>query len=174
MRNTKKIVLLAVLTSLAVILSLIDKMITPLAFPALPTAKIGLANIIVLIGIYNFSFKEVSAMVAIKIVIANLLFGSLTSLIIGGLASSSSFLVMAGLYKALRKQMTAVGISVMGGFVHIVVQLMVTMVLYQLGEVVMYFGAILVSISLVSSILIGLIVNRLIDYLQTQKEMEAD
>lgn len=171
MKDTKKIVLLAILTSLAVCLSLIDKMITPLAFPVLPTAKIGLANIIVLIAIYNFSFKETTALVVIKILIANLLFGSLTSFIIGGSASILSFLVMFFVYKTINKFVSAIGISVLGGFIHIVVQLAVTMTLYQLGEVVMYFGAILVFISLISSILIGIIVNKLNIYLMKQKEL---
>jgi heptaprenyl diphosphate synthase len=168
MKDTKKMVLLAILTSVAVCLSLIDKTITPLAFPVLPTAKIGLANIIVLIAIYNFNFKETLTLVIIKILIANLIFGSLTSLIIGGSASLLSFLSMYGLQRISNKYVSGIGISVLGGFLHIIVQLFVTMLIYQLGDVVMYFGAILVFISLISSILIGIIVNRLKAYLDKQ------
>ena len=43
-------ILIAVLTSLGVIFSLVDKQISYLIFPFLPTAKIGLANIVILLG----------------------------------------------------------------------------------------------------------------------------
>ena len=164
MKDTKKIVLLAVLTSLATILSLMDKAITPLAFPMLPTAKIGLANIIVLYAIYNFNFKETLTLVIIKIVIVNLLFGGLTALIVGGSAGFLSFLVMYFAYKTLKDSVSGIGVSVLGGFVHIMTQLYVTAAIYPIGEVVMYYGAVLVFLSLVCSILIGIIANKLRTY----------
>lgn len=164
MKDTKRIVLIAILTSLATILSLIDKVITPLAFPMLPTAKIGLANIIVLFCIYNFHFKETLTLVVIKIAIVNLLFGGLTTLIIGGSASFLSFLVMYGALKLFKDHVSGIGVSVLGGFVHIVIQLFITTVIYELGDVVMYYGAILVFLSLVCSIIIGFIVNKLRTY----------
>ena len=165
MKKTKKIIFLSILTSIAIILSIIDKMITPLAFPMLPTAKIGLANIIVLLVIYRFGFKETILVVVIKIIIANLLFGSLTAVIIGGSASFLSFLSMFLIYKVFKEKVSAIGISVVGGFIHIMVQLLVTMTIYQLGDVVMYYGAILVFVSLICSIIIGVIVNKLKSYL---------
>jgi len=165
MKKTKKIIFLSILTSIAIILSIIDKMITPLAFPMLPTAKIGLANIIVLLVIYRFGFKETILVVVIKIIIANLLFGSLTAFIIGGSASFLSFLSMFLIYKVFKEKVSAIGISVVGGFIHIMVQLLVTMTIYQLGDVVMYYGAILVFVSLICSIIIGVIVNKLKSYL---------
>jgi heptaprenyl diphosphate synthase len=161
MKDTKRMVLLAILTSLATILSLIDKVITPVAFPMLPTAKIGLANIIVLYCIYRFHFKEVLTLVIIKIAIVNLLFGGLTTLIIGGSASFLSFLTMYGAVKLFKDKISGIGASVLGGFVHIITQLFVTTVIYELGEVVMYYGAILVFLSLICSIIIGFIVNKL-------------
>lgn len=170
MKDTKRIVLIAILTSLATILSLIDKMITPVAFPMLPTAKIGLANIIVVYGIYNLTFKETFTLVVIKIIIVNLLFGGLTTLIIGGSASFLSFFAMYFTYRFLKKWVSGIGISVLGGFIHILTQLFVTAVIYPLGEVVMYYGAILVFLSLISSIIIGIIANKLQSY-QPIKEM---
>lgn len=164
MKDTKKIVLLAILTSLATILSLIDKAITPVAFPMLPTAKIGLANIIVLYTIYSFSFKETFTLVIIKIVIVNLLFGGLTTVIIGGSASLLSFFIMYISTKLFKETVSGIGISVLGGFVHIMTQLFITSVIYPIGEAVMYYGAVLVFLSLVCSIIIGVISNKLRTY----------
>jgi len=166
MKDTKRIVLLGILTSLAIALSLIDKSITPLAFPFMPTAKIGIANIIVVIALYKFNFNEVLTLVLIKTVIANFLFGGITSFIIGGSASITSFFAMYGLFLIVKKYTSAIGISVVGGFVHIMIQLLVSRYYYGIGDVVMFYGVMLVFISLISSIIIGFIANRMILYLE--------
>lgn len=166
MRDTKKIVLLAILTSLAIALSLIDKAITPLAFPFMPTAKIGIANIIVVIALYKFTFKEVLSLVIVKIIVANFLFGGLTALVIGGTASFVSFISMYLLFVLVKKYTSAIGISVVGGFVHIMIQLFVSKYYYKINDAIMYYGAILVFISLASSVIIGFIANRMIVYLE--------
>lgn len=167
--NIKKIVLLSILLSIAVALSLVDKAITILAFPYLPTAKIGLANIIILIAILNFDFKDSLILVILKSVLANLLFGGLTSFLIGGTASLFSFFAMQIIYRTVNRFLSSVGISVIGGFVHIVTQLFITAFIYSLGEVVLYYGALLVIVSLITSIIIGLLVNKLRTYNFTQK-----
>lgn len=171
MRNIKKIVLMSVLISLAVILSLFDKMITPLAFPTLPTAKIGFANIVILLAIIIFDFKDSMIIVILKSIIANLLFSGLTSFIIGGTASLVSYFIMYGLYKCFKNHLSAIGISVAGGFSHTVSQLFVVAMIYNLGEITLYYGALLVFVSLITSILIGVIVNKLLDYFNTKIEI---
>lgn len=171
MRNIKKIVLMSIFISLAVILSIFDKMITPLAFPTLPTAKIGFANIVVLLSIIMFDFKGSFIIVILKSVIANLLIGGLISFIIGGTASLVSYFIMLGLYKFFKKHLSAIGISVAGGFTHTMSQLFVVSIIYNLGEITLYYGALLVFVSLITSILIGVIVNRLLDYFITKIEV---
>jgi len=164
MNKIKKIVLISILISLAVILSLFDKTITPLAFPMIPTAKIGLANIVILLGIMLFDFKDSLTIVILKSIIANLLFSGLTSFIIGGTASVISYFIMLGLYKGIKKNISAIGISVAGGFAHTVIQLFVVALIYNLGEVTLYYGALLVFVSLIASVIIGFIVNKLTNY----------
>ncbi len=51
-KKIQEIILLAILVALATILSYIDSLISRIAFSFLPTAKIGLSNIIVLFSIY--------------------------------------------------------------------------------------------------------------------------
>ncbi|HEY8445103.1 MAG TPA: Gx transporter family protein [Bacilli bacterium] len=158
----KRIVLLSVLSALAICFSFFDRQISMVAFPTLRTAKIGLANIVVLLSIYHFDFKECLILVLLKAIIGNLLFGGVTSIIIGGTASLLSFFAMYFLFLFFKKYLSAVGISVVGGFIHIITQLFVIGLIYlNIGEVLLYYGAILVLISLITSIIIGLIVNRL-------------
>jgi heptaprenyl diphosphate synthase len=70
------------------------------------------------------------------------------------------------LHKQLKDRVTAVGISVVGGVLHIVTQLLVVAFLYQLGEIVISYGAILLLVSLITSIIIGILANKLIQYIQ--------
>ena len=160
-RKTQGMVFLSIMVALAVVLSIVDKTITYAAFPYLPTAKIGLANLVVLIIMYKYSFKETFILVVLKILLANLLIMGPMSFIIGGPSSLMSFLVMYLLYFTFSKNLSPIGISVAGGFTHIVVQLVITFFVYELGDVVMIYGAILVIVSLITSTLIGLLVLKL-------------
>jgi heptaprenyl diphosphate synthase len=54
----KKITQIALFVSLSLILSYFDIIISRVAFPILPTTKIGFANIIVVYAIYQMDFKE--------------------------------------------------------------------------------------------------------------------
>mgnify|MGYP000975251797 CR=1 FL=1 len=155
--NIKKVVLISILVSFSVILSIFDRYISQLAFPFIPTAKIGLANIIILVGVYNFNFKETLVMVILKSTLANLFYGGPISFIIGFTASLMSLLGMYLAWKVLRRVASSISVSVIGGFVHIVTQLLVVQVVYRVGEPLIYYGAILIFFSLVTSIIIGFI-----------------
>ena len=165
-KKTLEIILLAILVALATILSYIDGLISRIAFSFLPTAKIGLANIIVLFSIYKQDFKRTLLLVIMKSFLVGLILGSPVTFIISFSASLVSFLGMYLLHKQLKDRVTAVGISVVGGVLHIVTQLLVVAFLYQLGEIVISYGAILLLVSLITSIIIGILANKLIQYIQ--------
>lgn len=168
MKQTRKIIWIAILVATAVILSIVDRFITMVAFPVLPQAKIGLANIVVLFAIINFSFKESLILVLLKSLIANLIFGQLTSFIIGGSASIVSYFVMVAMVKYLKQYFSLMGISVAGGFVHILTQLMVISLIYLEGneEVTIIYGIGLTLVSVFTSLLIGVLVYQINPRLQ--------
>ncbi len=161
MKNTKKIVTLAVLVALGSILGILDRGISALIIPFLPGAKIGLANIVVLIAIRNYRFHESLILVILKAIIVGLLFGSIMTFIIGGTASIMAFFAMYLLNKLFNQKMSVIGISVAGGFVHIITQLLVIMISYSMGREVMAYGAFLIIVSLITSVIIGYTVIRL-------------
>jgi len=151
----KRIILLANLVAISVIFSYFDKMVSQAAFPFLPTAKIGLANIVILLGVYKFEFKETFVMVTLKVVLTGLLLGGLISFIISAIASFLSFFGMFFFHKLLKEKVSPISISVIGGFIHIIAQLMVVNLLYSIGDAILYYGAILIFVSLITSVLIG-------------------
>jgi heptaprenyl diphosphate synthase len=168
--NIKNITLISILVAAGVIFSYVDRVISLAAFPFLPTAKIGIANIVILVGIYRFSFRETFAMSVLKSTLVGLIFASISTFIIGGTATMMSFLFMYASYRWIGKYTSMVGISVIGGLVHIVTQLLVVSLYYQLGEVVLYYGVLLVFVAILTSILVGLIGNKLYLYLGQLQE----
>lgn len=166
--NIREIVLLSILTALGVILSIIDKQISILVFPFLPTAKIGLANIIILIAVMNVDVKKGLLMTILKSTLVGLILGSITSFIIGGIASLLAFLGMTLTKLLFGRHVSCVGISVVGGFLHIIGQLFVTFLMYQLGEAVFAYGAFLIGVSLLTSVLVGFVGNKLMEFMKTK------
>jgi uncharacterized membrane protein len=73
---------------------------------------------------------------------------------------------MYGGYLALRKIASPISVSVIGGFLHIVGQLLVVQLIYQLGKVLLLYSAIVIFVSLITSILIGFIALRLLSYIK--------
>lgn len=160
----KRIILIANLVAVSVIFSYFDKVISQTAFPFLPNAKIGLANIVIVLGVYKFKFKETAIMVTLKVVLTGLLIGGLISFVISTVASFLSFFSMSISHKILKEKVSPISISVIGGFIHIVAQLIVVDLLYNIGDAILYYGAILIFVSLITSVLIGFISFKLFSF----------
>ncbi|MFA6662366.1 MAG: Gx transporter family protein [Bacilli bacterium] len=157
MKATRKIVFLAVLVSIAIIFSFIDKYMSSFLFPMLPGAKIGLANIVILLVIMNFDLKDGLIVTGLKSVIVGLIFSGLTAFFIGGAASLVSFFVMFGLAKLATHHMSYIGISLIGSFCHSITQLFMIMILYSIGFEVFIYGIYLLLLSIFSGLLIGIL-----------------
>lgn len=167
-KTIRNLTLSAILVSLGVIFSFIDIMISRTAFPFLPTAKIGIANIVILIGIYAFDFKTSLSMSVLKAALTGLILGNMISFIISMSATLVSFFIMFLAHKTFKNKTSMVGVSVLGGFSHMVTQLFVVSVIYRLGDLVILYGALLVLVSLITSIIIGIVSNKLFSYLSGQ------
>ncbi|MCK9536007.1 MAG: Gx transporter family protein [Bacilli bacterium] len=164
----RKLTQIALLVSLSLILSYFDILISRVAFPFLPTTKIGFANVIVVYAIYQLDFKEAFLIAMLKSLMS-LLLGNVIGFVISLCASFLSFFGMYGGYLVLKKIASPISISVIGGFLHIVGQLLVVQLIYRLGNVLMFYSAIVVFVSLITSILIGFIALQLLAYMKKQK-----
>lgn len=156
---------ISILAALASSLGLIDKAISSSLFPMMPGIKIGISNVIILIGIIKYNLKKSTIITLLKVIIVSFLFGGITSLLIGGSASILSFLVMYYIYKKHNKKLNIISISIIGGFIHINTQLLMISLIYDIGKEVYIYGFILILISLLSSIIIGLIVKKISKYI---------
>ena len=149
--NTKKMTQLALAISLAMILSFIESRIP--AFVAVPGVKVGLANIAVIFMLYKFGVKEAITVSVIRVILVALLFGSVVSLFYSISGALLSFAVMLTLKKLT--PLKEVTVSVAGGVMHNVGQIIAASIMLE-TNVVAYYLPFLILSGTIAGIVVGL------------------
>ena len=137
MTPAAKAAYVAILTALALILSYVEAMI-PLNF-GIPGIKLGLANLVVLIGLFLLRPGEVLAISVARILLAGFLFGNAASIIYSLAGGLLSFAVMLGLSKCSR--FSIMGISIAGGVSHNIGQIIVASIAVENIKLMYYLPA---------------------------------
>lgn len=135
--KTKRLTTLALLAAVAFVLSWVDSLI-PVS-GALPGAKLGLANLAVLMGLFLLGPGPGGLLCLIKILLSTFLFGNAFSFFYALAGGVLSYLVMWG----LRKRCSLVFTSVMGGVFHNLGQLLVASVILETAGLMAYFPVLL-------------------------------
>ena len=150
MRNTKKLVTLALLTTVALMLSYVEAMLPSFGVPGV---KMGLANIAVIFVLYRFGPREAALISLFRVVLNGFLFTGLSALLYSFCGAVLSLLGMILLKKSDR--FSAVGVSVAGGVLHNAGQILVAMLVMETTAFTYYFPVLALS-GTISGILIGL------------------
>ena len=135
--KTRWITTLAMLAAVALVLSWVDSMI-PVS-GALPGAKLGLANLSVLLGLYLLGPGAGMVLCLLKVLLSTLLFGNAFSFFYALAGSVLSFAVML----LLKKRCSTVFVSVMGGMFHNLGQLLVAAVVLETAGLLAYLPVLL-------------------------------
>lgn len=139
--KTRKLTTLAMIVSLALILSFIESRIP--AFVAIPGVKVGLANIAVIFTLYKLGEKEAILISAVRILLVSVLFGNAVSLIYSLAGATLSFIAMFLLKKYTSLSETTV--SVAGGVMHNVGQIATASIMLSTNVVVYYLPFLILS-----------------------------
>lgn len=153
MSKTKRLVLLSLLASLAIVVYVIEGQIPPLI--PIPGVKLGLSNMISLAALLIFGPMECLSVLVIRIILGSLLTGSLSSLffsLAGGLLSNIGMII---LYVLFKKHISTWVISIVGSILHNIGQLFVAALVIQNFKIYYYLPILLVS-SLVTGFFVGL------------------
>ena len=157
--KTKKIAVLALAIALAMILSFVESQIP--AFVAIPGVKIGLANIAVVFVLYKLGWKEAVLISLVRVFMVSVLFGTAVSLFysVAGAVLSLTGMVL------LRKTglFSTVAVSVTGGVLHNVGQILMACLLLETNVIVYYLPFLILS-GVIAGVVIGvdaaIMVNR--------------
>lgn len=150
MKKTKRLVLLAMLTAVAMILSYVESLLPSVGIPGV---KMGLANIAVIFALFRFCWKEAAALSLVRVVLVSLLFGSVGAMLYSLAGAVLSLAVMALLRRIDR--FSTVGISVAGGVAHNAGQILMAMLILQTKQLLGYLPVLAVS-GIAGGVLTGL------------------
>lgn len=150
MKETKRLVLLAMLTAVAMILSYVESLLPSVGIPGV---KMGLANIAVIFALFRFGWKEAAALSLVRVVLVSLLFGSVGAMLYSLAGAVLSLAVMALLRRIDR--FSTVGISVAGGVAHNAGQILMAMLILHTKQLLGYLPVLAVS-GIAGGVLTGL------------------
>lgn len=139
--NTKRLTALSISVALAMVLSFLEHLIPPLS--AVPGVKIGLANIVTVFLLYTLGPREAGAVGLVRVLLSALLFGSLVSLLYSlfGLVLSFCGMLLAKRFLPF----SSVGVSVIGGVLHNLGQVIAACIIMDSGALMVYFVPLLLS-----------------------------
>ena len=150
--RTKKMTVLALCTSVALILSYVEFLL-PAIFVSVPGIKMGLPNIAILLVLYRIGEKEAAAVSFVRLVISTMLFGNFTSFVYSLAGAVLSLGVMILLKKS--DMLSTLGVSVAGALMHNVGQVLVAMALMHTSEIG-YYMIVLAITGIISGIFVGI------------------
>ncbi len=152
--STKKIAFLGLFVALAFVLSYIEFLL-PLSI-GIPGAKIGIANLAVMVTLYTIGEKNAIALSVIRVVLVGLTFGNI-SMMIYSLAGAALSLV-AMLIAKRTGMLSMSGVSVLGGVFHNVGQIVVAMLVLE-TDALFYYLPFLIVIGTITGVVIGIVSN---------------
>lgn len=142
--GTHRLVFLALLVALGTAMHFVEGMLT-IPLP-LPGVKLGLANVVTLLGIYLYGFRDGLTVALLRVLLGSLLSGMFLSpgflLALAGAVSST--LVMALLLRSTRC-FSMIGISMAGATVHNIGQLLAASLLLQSSAIIYYLPVLLLA-----------------------------
>ncbi|MGN0168528.1 MAG: Gx transporter family protein [Acetatifactor sp.] len=140
--STRKLTTLALYTTLSLAIYAAESAIPPLV--PIPGIKLGLANIITLLLLQHYSWKDATLVLAARILLSTLLFGQLLSLFYSLAGGLFSLLIMLFLNTLLQKKwMFLTGAA--GGLAHNMGQLLVAFLLTATPGVLAYLPFLVLS-----------------------------
>ncbi|MBO5460707.1 MAG: Gx transporter family protein [Ruminococcus sp.] len=154
---SKKVAVCGVLVALAMIFSYIEVLI-PFNF-GIPGMKLGLANLVIVIGFYFLKPQEVLLISLVRIFMMGYMFGNGMSIIYSLAGGMVSFLIMFILKKT--EHFSIIGISIAGGVFHNVGQIAAAVAVLENIAVFYYFPVLLIS-GVVTGFLIGILSKRVV------------
>ena len=146
-----------VFTALALIFSYVETLI-PFNF-GIPGVKLGLANLIIVIALYKMRVSEAYTLSIVRVVLSGFIFGNYFSIIYSLAGGLLSLTTMTLLKK--KDGFSILGISMAGGVMHNVGQLIIAMLVVETFSVIYYVPVLLVS-GLVTGFVIGIASNEML------------
>lgn len=153
MNKLKKMIFLSLLVSIGLALSVLESAI-PIPIPV-PGARLGLSNMVILVTLVIFGFKEALTVGVLKSIVLVLVTGSVSSLFYSLSGSILSCIVMYIVYRYFSKFFSLIGVSILGAVAHNFAQVSVAVIMMSNLKIYSYLPVLLLM-SLFTGYFVGL------------------
>ena len=167
--KVQKMALLGVLTAAAIVIAILESFIPSVGIPGV---KLGLANIVILIILYELGIWEA--------VVVNLLRVLVVSFVRGTFLSMGFFMSLTGcvfslgimiLFYLLIKQFSIIGVSVIGSIFHVAGQILIAMIYLGSAYIFLYLPVIAIS-AIITGVFVGIVAKLIINTGVIKKQRE--
>lgn len=166
MNKTTKMIFISLIVAQALVLHVIEGMIpVPIGIPG---AKLGLANIFTIISLYILGFRSTVVVVVMRVALATMFGGTLSSFLFSLSGGLMSLLSMAMIKNLLKDKVSIIGVSGAGAVSHNIGQLLVASYIVRNWTVMMYLP-VLTFIGIGTGIFIGITANYIIGHMSRIK-----
>lgn len=153
MKKLNKMLFLSVLVSVGLALSVLESAIPlPIAFPG---ARLGLSNMVVLITLVVFGFKDGITVAMLKSIVLMLVTGSVSSFIYSFSGAVLSCIAMYFGYRYFSNIFSLIGVSILGALSHNFAQVTVATIIMNNLRIYTYLPF-LMLVSIFSGYFVGL------------------
>lgn len=150
--RTRRLALSAMFAALALIFSYVEAII-PFSI-GIPGIKLGIANLVIIIALYEMNFRYAFTINVVRILVAGLLFNGF----FGAVYSLAGGILSIILMWALKQigHFSMIGVSMAGGLAHNLGQLSVAALIVSNFKMFLYFPVLMFS-GIITGILIGIV-----------------
>lgn len=151
--KVQKMALLSVLTAAAIVIAIIESFIPSIWIPGV---KLGLANIVILVILYEIGIIEAILVNLLRVFLVGLLRGTFLSMgFYMSLTGAVLSLAVMIIFYLIIKKFSIVAVSVMGSIFHIFGQILIAIIFLGTASVLYYLPIISIS-AIITGILVGI------------------
>ena len=167
--KVQKMALLGVLTAGAIVIAILESFIPSVGIPGV---KLGLANIVILIILYELGIVEAIVVNLLRVLVVGLVRGTFLSM--GFLMSLTGAVLSLGimiLFYLLIKKFSIIGVSVIGSLFHVTGQILIAMLFLGTAYIFLYLPVIAVS-AIITGVFVGIAAQLIIKTGVIRKQRE--
>ena len=167
--KVQKMALLGVLTAGAIVIAILESFIPSIGIPGV---KLGLANIVILIILYELGIVEAITVNLLRVLVVGLVRGTFLGMgffmSLTGAVFSLSIMI---LFYLLIKKFSIIGVSVIGSIFHVGGQILIAMVYLGSAYIVLYLPVLAIS-AIITGVFVGIIARLIINTSIIKKQRE--
>ena len=151
--KVQKMALLGVLTASAIVIAILESFIPSIGIPGV---KMGLANIVILIILYELGIWEAGVVNLLRVLVVSLARGIFLSMgfLMSLTGAALSFGIMV-LFYLLIKKFSIIGVSVIGSVFHVTGQIIIAMIFLGSAYIFLYLPIIAIS-AIITGVFVGI------------------